>query len=101
MKKILIIEDELAYVSLLRDTLAKTYQVIVAKNGKEGLEYAIKEHPNLMLLDIKMPVMDGMTMLGKLRKDAWGKTAKVILLTNLEPSDSVLGQVVKDLPTYY
>ena len=101
MKKILIIEDELAYVNLLRDRLEAKYKILEAHNGEKGLELAIKNKPDLILLDIRMPIMDGMTMLGKLRKDAYGKNAKVILLTNLEASDTILKQVVRDLPVYY
>lgn len=102
MKKILIVEDELAYVRLLHDQLvAKGYEVLEAKNGSEGLEIAKKEKPDMILLDIRMPVMDGMTMLGLLRQDESGKTTKVIMLTNLEPDDKIIGEVVKDQPTYY
>lgn len=102
MKKILIVEDELAYVKLLRDQLtAKGYQVIEAKDGKEGLEMAKKENPDMILLDIKMPLMDGMTMLDLLRKDEQGKSTKVIVLTNLEPDDKIIKDVVKDQPAYY
>jgi len=101
MKKILIIEDELAYVRVLRDSLEPTYEVSDAQDGEEGLTMAIKEKPDLILLDIRMPKMDGMTVLREIRKDAYGKTAKVILLTNLEANDDIVAQVTKDLPTYY
>lgn len=59
------------------------FDIIKASNGKEGLGVAFKEHTDLILLDIVMPVMDGMTFLQKLRIDPWGKSVKVILLTNL------------------
>ena len=102
MKKILIVEDELAYVKLLHDQLvAKGYEIYEAKDGKEGLEVAKKEKPDLILLDIRMPVMDGMTMLSLLRKDESGKSVKVIILTNLEPDKKIIGEVVKDKLTYY
>jgi len=101
MKKILIIEDELAYVRVLRDSLGPTYEVSDAQDGEAGLAMAIKEKPDLILLDIRMPKMDGMTVLREIRKDAYGKTAKVILLTNLEANDDIVAQVTKDLPTYY
>ena len=102
MKKILIVEDELAYVKLLHDQLtAKGYEVVSAKDGKEGLEMAQREKPEMVLLAIRMPVMDGMTMLSLLRKSEAGKTVKVIMLTNLEPDDKIIGEVVKDQPAYY
>ncbi|OGC59177.1 hypothetical protein A3A70_02085 [candidate division WWE3 bacterium RIFCSPLOWO2_01_FULL_42_11] len=102
MKKILIVEDELAYLKLLNTQLsAKGHTVIEAVNGKEGLEKAIKEQPDLILLDIRMPIMDGMAMLVELRKDSWGKTAKVILLTNIEPDEKILKGVLVEQPIYY
>jgi DNA-binding response OmpR family regulator len=102
MKKILIVEDELAYLKLLKSQLTeKGYEVSEAVNGKKGLEAAKKEKPDLILLDIRMPVMDGMTMLGLLRKEEWGKKMNVIILTNLEPDDKILGNVITDEPSYY
>lgn len=102
VKKILIVEDELAYLNLLCNQLtAQGYKVIEAVNGKVGLAKAKKEKPDLILLDIRMPVMDGMTMLNLLRQEKTIKSTKVIMLTNLEPSDKILGAAIKDQPTYY
>lgn len=84
-KKILIVEDEMPLRDALRDKLAREgFAALEAKNGEEGLEIALRDHPDLILLDIIMPRMDGMTMLKELRKDIiWGAKAKVIILTNL------------------
>ena len=102
MKKILIVEDEIAYMKLLCDQLTvRGYEVIEAGNGKEGLTMAKKENPDLILLDIRMPVMDGMTMLDLLRQSKEGMSTKVIMLTNLEPNDKIIGGVIKGQPTYY
>lgn len=102
MKKILIVEDEIAYVELLHDQLSKKgYTVIQARDGGKGLELAKKEKPDLILLDIRMPVMDGLTMLKLLRKEKEAGKTKVIILTNLEPDDKIITQVIKTEPTYY
>lgn len=101
MKKILVVEDEVPYAQLLRDALAPKYKVICAYNGVDGLAAAKKERPDLILLDIRMPGMDGMSVLKELRKDSYGRTAKVIILTNFEATDDMLMQVAQDLPTYY
>lgn len=102
MKKILIVEDELAYLNLLRNQLREQgYTVIEAIDGKKGLQKAKSEKPDLILLDIRMPVMDGMTMLDLLRQDPSGKKTKVIMLTNLEPDDRIINKVVSDQPSYY
>lgn len=98
--KILIVEDEPSLVTILKNKFTREhFTVIEARDGKEGLAVAFNEHPDLILLDIIMPVMDGISMLNELRKDTWGKTAKVILLTNLSDSqkiDESLAQGVSD-----
>lgn len=88
--KILIVEDEID----LRDALvtAFTYEgfsTLVAGDGEEGLVIAEAETPNLILLDISMPKMDGLTMLKKLRETAWGKDTKVIVMTVLDDLSKV------------
>lgn len=83
-RKILIVEDEPALANALAEKfLFGGYSVIQAVNGEEGLQLALEQHPDMILLDIVMPKMDGMTMLKKLREDAWGQQAEVIVLTNL------------------
>lgn len=102
MKKILVVEDELAYLKLLNSQLTeKGYTVIEAINGKKGLEKVKSESPDLILLDIRMPVMDGMVMLDLLRKGEAGKKTKVIMLTNLEPDNKIIEKVASDQPSYY
>lgn len=87
---ILVVEDEKPLSEALQLKLKKAgYHVLCALNGQEGLEMALNEHPSLILLDIVMPVMDGITMLDKLRKDAWGKKVSVIILTNLIKVDTL------------
>lgn len=78
-QSILIVEDELRIRFLLKDYLAKeNFEIYEASNGEEGL-YAVSTHKiDLILLDIMMPVMDGITMLKKLRQVS---TIPVILLT--------------------
>jgi len=101
MQQILIIEDEQAYVHLLSDKLRGKYKILTAENGKLGLEMAIENQPELILLDNVMPIMDGMTMLAELRRDPYGKIANVIILTNLEASSSIIADTIKALPLYY
>lgn len=79
----------------------KGYEVIEATNGKEGLLKAKDKNPDLILLDIRMPVMDGMTMLRQLRKTDSNKKTKVIMLTNIEPDDKMIGKIIKDQPSCY
>ena len=83
-KTILVVEDEKSLRDAIVDILhLKNFLPLEAKNGKEGLEIALSKHPDLILLDLLMPVMDGLTMAKKLRADEKGKTVPIIILTNL------------------
>ncbi len=101
---ILIVEDEevirKAYADELRDG---GFSVLTAANGRDGLELALHEKPNLILLDILMPVMDGLTMMSELReKGEYGKNVSIILLTNLSPNEErIMKAVTKNEPAYY
>jgi DNA-binding response OmpR family regulator len=89
-KTLLIIEDEQPLSSVLSEKFRKEkYQVLLARDGKKGLALALDKHPDLILLDIVMPQMDGLTMLKKLRKDSWGATVPVLILSNLSDSDKI------------
>lgn len=101
-KTLLLVEDDKILLNMYQKLLVNHgYDVRTAMDGEEGLKKAFENHPDLILLDIRMPKMDGMTMLKLLRQDAWGKAAKVIILTNLDPIDTILQGVVRDQPTYY
>jgi two-component system, OmpR family, response regulator ResD len=81
--KVLFVEDEAVLREMYRDKLAhEGFDVIIASNGKDGLESAISHKPDLILLDLMMPVMDGITMLRKLREIPEFKKLPVIVLTN-------------------
>ena len=101
-KIILVVEDEVPMQLVLKDVLTvEGYEVFEAKNGIEGLELAFKEHPDLILLDILMPKMDGLEMLKKLRADAWGNKVPVIVLTNLSDNEDIAKAVEEDVFEYF
>jgi two-component system, OmpR family, response regulator len=101
-KTILIVEDELPMLKALSDKfLLEGFDILEAKDGAEGLKAAIEKKPDLIILDIFMPVMDGKTMFEKLREDEWGKNVPVIILTNLNPDDETLDELMKNGPSYY
>ncbi len=87
-KTVLLVEDdasirELYAMALIRSGLT----IIMAGNGKEGVQLALEQHPDLILLDIDLPLLDGYGVAAEIRSDAWGKTASIIFLTNhSEPS---------------
>lgn len=84
MPKIAIIEDDQAISQMYRFKFeAEGYTVETAGNGKLGLELAETMKPDIILLDLMMPEMNGDEMLALLRKTDWGKGIKVIVLTNM------------------
>ena len=80
--KILVVDDEPNIVQTLQDRLEMNdYLVVTACNGRDGLEKATNERPDIILLDVIMPIMDGHEMLERLRKTEDGKDIAVIMLT--------------------
>ena len=80
--KILVVDDEPDIVLSLQDRLEmEGYKVVTACNGVKGLQKAVQEKPDVILLDVIMPIMDGQAMLGALRKQPGGDFSSVIMLT--------------------
>jgi DNA-binding response OmpR family regulator len=84
MPRIAIVEDDQAISQMYRIKFeAESYTVETAENGALGLEMIEKFKPDIILLDLMMPEMSGDEMLTKLRATTWGKSMKVIILTNV------------------
>jgi DNA-binding response OmpR family regulator len=100
-KKILVVEDDRVLRRVIIDNLkAEGFTALEAEDGMAGLATAIAEHPDLMLVDVVMPKMDGIAMLEKLREDEWGKGAQVIMLTNLSDADKISFAAKKGVNDY-
>jgi len=90
MKSILFIEDESALQKTFGDLLGtKGYRLISALDGEIGLALAKKEKPDLILLDIVLPKVNGLEVLGKLKDDPETKAIPIVILTNLEGINNV------------
>lgn len=82
--KVAIVEDDPAIAQMYRIKFeAEGYDVDTAENGKLGLELIENMKPDIILLDLMMPEMNGSEMLAKLRATPWGKNIKVVVLTNM------------------
>jgi len=89
-KKILIIEDESQIVEICRDYLRSVgFSVIAANNGRLGLEAVQKEQPDLVILDLMMPEMDGLEVCKTLRKS--GDLPIIMLTARVEETDKLIG----------
>ena len=96
MQKIAIIEDDQAISQMYRIKFeAEGFEVETAANGKLGLELIEKMRPQIILLDLMMPEMNGDEMLAKMRTTDWGKNTKVIILTNVGEQEAP--EQLKDL----
>src|SRR6266496_5149823 len=90
MKKILIIEDEATIAQLVRLYLEQAnYQVLTASDGVAGLEMHARERPDLVILDLMLPVMDGMEVCRRIR--AWANTPILMLTARQGEEDRIAG----------
>jgi len=82
MKKILIVDDQLEVRELVAVTLrSDAYQVLQAENGKKAIETARKEKPDLIIMDVMMPEMDGIEATRTIKSEDGTKDCKVVMLT--------------------
>lgn len=89
-KNVLLIEDESVLLDLLSGKFKESgFSVTTAQSAETGIKLALQKRPDLILLDLILPKMDGLTMLKKLRKDEWGKGVPVIILSNLNDQRKV------------
>ncbi|MEK7148293.1 MAG: response regulator [Patescibacteria group bacterium] len=93
IKKILIIDDDKIFSKILRDGLLAggngKYEVVSAFDGEEGFEVAMREKPDLIMLDMMMPKVTGIEFLKKLRNEDWGKDMPVIVETQLSDMEKM------------
>jgi len=83
-KKILVVEDDVMISSMYKTKFeADGFEVLTADNGASGLELAKKEKPDIIMLDIILPQLDGFSVLEAIKKDKTTKDTPVIMLTNL------------------
>ena len=104
MTKIVLVEDDkmLAEIYQTRLQLAN-YDCLVANDGASGLSLIKQELPDLVLLDLMLPMLSGDDVLREMRKNDWGKNTKVLVLTNISESEapddlrelSIEGYIVK------
>jgi DNA-binding response OmpR family regulator len=87
--KITIIEDEVTILEMYAHKFS-SHGFVVSKacNGAEGLTVIQEQMPDLILLDIRMPIMSGDVMLQKLRETSWGSSIRVVMLTNISRDEA-------------
>jgi len=89
-KRIAVIEDDMAICQMYRVKFeTEGYEVETAENGRLGLELVEKMRPDMVLLDLMMPEMNGDEMLSRMRRTDWGRSIKVIVLTNMGEQEAI------------
>jgi len=93
-KLVLICEDD----DELREAIATglsdaNFDILTARNGEEGVSLALSHHPDLILMDILMPQVNGHEAVEQIRADEWGRKSKIIFLTALSDAENVVRAV--------
>lgn len=100
-KKILLVDDDPLIRTVLGQALADAgYETEVAANGNEGLQKAVTIKPDLVVCDVRMPEMDGLTMVEKLRQDEWGKSVPVVMLSTDESTGTINQSLASGVTVY-
>ncbi|MSN25365.1 MAG: response regulator [Geobacter sp.] len=90
-KTVLVIEDELVQREMMSHVLTMAgYRVLVAEDGMVGYEIALAERPDLIILDVIMPEVDGFEVCSHFRADAEMSATPIVLLTSLADDESIL-----------
>jgi DNA-binding response OmpR family regulator len=101
-KVVLVIEDDTAMLNVLAYRISEEgFEVLKAQDGKAGLQMALDEHPDLILLDLLLPKLSGLNLLDDLRKDEKGKKIPVFILTNLTENDTIYKSVALNTAAYF
>jgi DNA-binding response OmpR family regulator len=89
-KTVLIVEDSLELADTLRDMLTMhEYRALVAVTGKDGVSLALTHHPDLVMLDLRLPDISGYDVFQAIRADSWGAHAKITILTASESLENI------------
>jgi len=93
-KLILIVDDENDFINLYQMALVQAgFTVVTASNGAEAIEVTKEKHPSLILMDVKMPVMDGIKAVLNLRRDPDTANTKIVFITAFD--DPTIGMDIK------
>jgi DNA-binding response OmpR family regulator len=100
-KTILLVEDNQAIRELYAVALIQAgFNILMAENGEQGVLLALKHHPDLILLDIDMPLLNGHETAQRIRLDSWGKDVRIVFLTNHSDAANVAHAIMQKPEDY-
>ena len=89
-KSILVVDDDEMTRLLIRQALlSDVYDVIEAKDGAQGIEIFNEIQPDLVLLDVELPKLNGFEVCKLIRSSLWGQTTPIVMLTGMDDTDSI------------
>lgn len=88
-KKVLVVEDDTLLSSLLSRKLSETYELLYAPTGEAALDILSKDIPDLVLLDVVLPGMDGFEVLRRIKADPKTAGVHVVILSNLSQDEDI------------
>lgn len=97
LKKVLIVDDEMALQTLIQDTLEGQYRLMSAYNGRKGIEMAEKVMPDLILMDVMMPDIGGYEAVKILRANEKTKHIPIIVMTAKNFDESMVGDIKSEV----
>ena len=101
MQSILMIDDNLEILNMYQTTFRhESFDFTTVQNGMDGIKLSLEKHPDLILLDLLMPGMDGISVMKIIREDNWGKNVPIIILTNMDTHDEISSVVMENEPTF-
>lgn len=101
MYTVLIIEDDKVLSDMYRDKFTfDSFHVITAEDGQKGLDVALEKKPDILVLDLSLPKIKGVDVMGALRTTSWGENVPIIILTNLNVDGEILAAITKYNPVY-
>ncbi|PLX86982.1 MAG: diguanylate cyclase, partial [Desulfuromonas sp.] len=89
-KKILIVDDEFFFRTILNEGLKDRYDVIEACNGEEGVAKALEHQPDLIIMDVEMPVMNGLDACRAIKEKPETRKIPVVMFTSLSRRDELI-----------
>src|SRR5689334_19913861 len=88
MKRVLIVDDDSDNIAILSEMLKSSFEPLQANSGREGIQAAVRMQPDVILLDVNMPEMDGFEVCRKLREQPSTRRIPIIMLTTASALDS-------------
>lgn len=102
MQRVMIIEDDLTELQIYQKQLEEAgYTVMTEYDGQKAVDRILKEKPDILLIDLGLPHVSGTDIMREVRKDMWGMSLPMIVLTQHDCNDETINEILQFNPSYY